>query len=208
MELESLKEIWNHSGASGKEVSGEEVRRILRRQSGSSIAKMKRNLKIELAVMVVLYAYVVFRDVHAVPGMLWLLLLVIEAAYLVYFGIKYRLLNRMECSTCEVRSNLQQQLKSLERLLRFYLWSGIVLIPLVVLCSFWIGYSYDPPTGLPQEAYVVFPLLALAFVVLSLLLCIPLFYFTKWYIRKLYGRHIDKLKEMIHDLKEEEITNQ
>lgn len=207
MELDSLKEIWNHSGASGKEVSGEEVRRILRRQSGSSIAKMKRNLKIELAVMVVLYAYVVFRDVHAVPGMLWLLLLVIEAVYLVYFGIKYHLLNRMECSTCEVRSNLQQQLKSLERLLRFYLWSGIVLIPLVVLCSFWIGYSYDPPTGLPQDAYFL-PLVSLALLVLSFLLCIPLFYFTKWYIRKLYGRHIDKLKEMIQDLNEEEITNQ
>lgn len=206
MELESLKEIWNHSGGPEKEVSGEEVRQILQRQSGSAIAKMKRNLKIELAVMVVLYVYVIFRDVHSVPGMLWLLLLVVEAVYLVYFGIKYRLLNRMECPVCEVRSNLQQQLKSLERLLRFYLWSGIVLIPLVVLCSFWIGYSYDPPTGLSQDAFFL-PLVSFVLLVVSFLLCIPLFYFTKWYIRKLYGRHIDKLKEMLNDLNEETTHN-
>jgi hypothetical protein len=35
----------------------------------------------------------------------------------------------------------------------------------------------------------------------------PLFYFTKWYIRKLYGRHIDKLKEMLNDLNEESTHN-
>lgn len=205
MELESLKEIWNHSGGPEKEVSGEEVRQMLQRQSGSAVAKMKRNLKIELAAMVVLYAYILFRYTLSMTGMLWLIL-GIEAFYLIYFIMKYRLLQRMECPACEVRSNLQQQLKALDRLLRFYLWSGILLIPFAVLSSFWIGYSYSSPTDFPTDAYFL-PLVSLALLGLSLLICIPIYFFTKWYIQKLYGRHIDKLKSMLNDLNEETTHN-
>lgn len=205
MELESLKAIWNESALADRDVSGADLQKMLRRQSGSAIAKMKRNLKMELAAMVVLYGYLFFRYANTMSGMLWLLL-GIEAFYLVYFGVKYRLLHRMECPACVVRSNLQQQLKALGRLLRFYLWSGIVLIPFAVLSSFWIGYSYSSPTDFPQDAYFL-PLVSFALLGLSLLLCVPLYFFTKWYIRKLYGRHIDKLKSMIQDLNEEETNN-
>ena len=201
MELESLKEIWNKPLPSEKEVSGEEIRQILRRQSKSAIGKMKRNLMIELALMVLIYVYAVIRYDKLMPELQWFII-GIEIIYLVYFGIKYRLLSRMEQPASEVRSSLQKQLNTLENLLHFYLWSGLLLIPIAALGSFWIGYTYSNPVEFSRDNSL---LLITSFVILvaSLLICIPIFFFTKWYIRKLYGRHIEKLKNMMNELSEE-----
>lgn len=201
MELESLKEIWNKSLPSETEISGEDIRQIMRQRSKSAIAKMKRNLMIELALMVLIYAYAVIQNDHFMPGLQWLFV-GIEVIYLFYFGIKYRLLSRMENPAFEVRSSLQKQLNSLENLLRFYLWSGLLLIPIAALVSFWIGYTYSNPAEFSRDNSL---LLITSFVILvaSILICIPIFFFTKWYIRKLYGRHIEKLKNMMNELSEE-----
>ena len=201
MELESLKDIWNKSLPSEAEMSGEDIRQMMRQRSKSAIAKMKRNLMIELALMILIYAYAVIQNDHFMPGMQWLFV-GIEVIYLFYFGIKYRLLSRMENPAFEVRSSLQKQLNSLENLLRFYLWSGLLLVPMVTLASFWIGYTYSIPGEFPRDNSL---LLITSFVILlvSTLICIPLYFFTKWYIRKLYGRHIEKLKNMMNELSEE-----
>ena len=190
MELEKLKEILSQSAAAEHEVSAESLQKLLSTKSKSPISKMKRNLLIELSIMIFLYGYIVFYYSNQVAGLSWLLIGV-ELIYLVYFIIKYRLLNRLGCPSCEIQSNLRMQLNALESLLRFYLWSGIMLVPLASLVSFWIGYVNSPPTALPKE--LSFLLLTSAIILaVSLLLCIPLFFFTKWYIHKLYGHQIGR----------------
>ncbi len=201
MELESLKEILNHSAASENDVSEESLRKLLRTKSKSAISKMKRNLMIELALMILIYAYAVIQYDHFMPGLQWLLV-GIEMIYLFYFVIKYRLLSRMENPASEVRSSLQKQLNSLENLLRFYLWSGLLLVPMAALASFWIGYTYSSSAEFPRDNSLLL-ITSLVVLLISILLCIPLYFFTKWHIRKLYGRHIEKLKEMMHELSEE-----
>lgn len=201
MELESLKEMLNDSVSAGKDVSGDDLKQILRKRSKSAIHKMKRNLMIEITLMVLIYAYAVIQYDKLMPKLQWLII-GIEVMYLVYFGIKYRLLSRMEHPASEVRSSLQKQLNSLDNLLRFYLWSGLLLVPMAALASFWIGYTYSAPAEFTRDNSL---LLITSFVILlvSILLCIPLYFFTKWYIRKLYGCHIEKLKEMMNELSEE-----
>lgn len=201
MELESLKDIWNKSLPSETETFEKDIRQMMHQRSKSAIAKMKRNLMIELALMILIYAYAVIQYDHFMPGLQWFLV-GMEVIYLVYFVIKYRLLSRMVNPASEVRSSLQKQLNSLENLLRFYLWSGLLLVPMAALVSFWIGYTYSTPAEFPRDNSL---LLITSFVILliSILICIPLYFFTKWYIRKLYGRHIEKLKEMMHELSEE-----
>jgi hypothetical protein len=205
MELEKLKEILNQSTASKNEVSATSLQKILSTKSKSVIGKMKRNLLIELSIMVLFYGYIIFKHFNQMMGLIWLLIIV-ELFYLIYFMIKYRLLNRLECPSCEIKSNLKQQLNTLERLLRFYLWSGVLVVPVTILSACWIGYAYTSPGELPQEPS--FLLLTSAIILATtLLLCIPLYFFTKWYIRKLYGNYIEKLKMMMHELNEEAPIN-
>jgi hypothetical protein len=205
MELEKIKDILNHSAASENEVSAASLQKLLSNKSKSAIAKMKRNLLIELSLMILLYGYVIFKYFNHMTAISWLLTSV-GFIYLIYFMIKYRLLNRLECPSCEIQSNLKQQLNTLERLLRFYLWSGLLLLPMATLSACWIGYAYTSPGELPQEPS--FLLLTSAIILAAtLLLCIPLYFFTKWYIRKLYGTHIEKLKMMMQELNEEAPIN-
>jgi hypothetical protein len=201
MELEKLKEMLNQSATSNNEVSATTLQKILSTKSKSVIGKMKRNLLIELSIMILLYGYVIFKYFNHMTAISWLLTSV-GLIYLIYFVVKYRLLNRLECPSCEIKSNLKQQLNTLERLLLFYLWSGVLLVPLATLSAFWIGYAYTSPGELPQEPS--FLLLTSAIILAAtLLLCIPLYFFTKWYIQKLYGAHIEKLKMMMHELSED-----
>ena len=202
MELEKLKEMLNQSATSNNEVSATSLQKILNTKSKSVVGKMKRNLLIELSIMVLFYGYIVFKYFNQMMGFIWILIIV-ELFYLIYFLIKYRLLNRLECPSCEIQSNLKQQLNTLDRLLRFYLWSGVLVVPMTALSACWIGYTYyTSPGELPQEPS--FLLLTSAIILAAtLLLCIPLYFFTKWYIRKLYGAHIEKLKMMMQELSED-----
>jgi len=201
MELEKLKEMLNQSTASNNEVSATSLQKILSTKSKSVIGKMKRNLLIELSIMILLYGYVIFKYFNNMTAISWLLT-GIELIYLIYFMIKYRLLNRLECPSCEIQSNLKKQLNTLERLLLFYLWSGLLLLPMATLSACWIGYAYTSPGELPQDPS--FLLLTSAIILAAtLLLCIPLYFFTKWYIQKLYGAHIEKLKMMMQELSED-----
>jgi hypothetical protein len=206
MELEKLKEMLNQSAASDNEVSATSLEKILSTKSKSVVGKMKRNLMIELSLMILLYGYVILKYFNNMTAISWLLG-GIELIFLIYFIIKHRLLNRLECPSCKIQCNLTKQLNALERLLRFYLWIGVLLIPMTALGSFWIGYAYySYPGGLPKE--LSFLLLTSAIILAAtLLLCIPLYFFTKWYIRKLYGAHIEKLKMMMNELNEEVAIN-
>ena len=56
MELDQLKEMWSDVGQSKTSTSEQELQTILQKKSKSPIAKMKRNLFIEMLIVVVLYS--------------------------------------------------------------------------------------------------------------------------------------------------------
>ena len=206
MELDSLKEIWQ-SQAEAPDRDEEFYRDMLNVRSNNPIARMQRNLMFELVVVVGLYGavaafyFIAFSGVWTIVSWIYIAL---GAFYIVYFYFKYRLLSKMQCLTCHVKSNLRRMIESLERFVRFYLYSGTAMV-FTLFWFFWIMLAVNVPhlgdrsVFFPSAsrsywqagATAAFPILVIT--VISHLL-------TKWTINKLYGRHIRKLQEILSQM--------
>ncbi len=208
MELDQLKEMWGDVGSKEQGPSADELQALLQKKSKSPIAKMKRNLLVELLFIIVLYFFtVVYYFLNYSGGMLiaaWMLI-VIGVFYVFYFLRKRKLLNRMECVSCEVKSNLKMQLVTLEKYVRFYMISGTFLFPLVFITTGLVVLLYSPEaTATPSIKSTTFLAgITAVLVVVAAALTIPIYYLNKWYVRKLYGQHIERLKAIVNEMNED-----
>jgi hypothetical protein len=216
MELESLKYIWRSleiPPAPGPDRQA--LLALLQKKSRGPVARMQRNLLGEAILLLVAYipgilCYIVEFEgrLSAISWLFLLLALLFEG----YYYRKYRLLKKMQCVSCEVRSNLARQVNTLKKYIRFYLLVGTALVPVSFLVSFAIirwklpsvagafgGGSalYHRLHPLPWWANPVF------WFVLMAPLTIGIYYFNAWYVNKLYGRHIKKLQELLREMEEE-----
>src|SRR6266480_715922 len=201
MELEQLKNLWQQEPAHQKK--DEQLLSLLRRRSRNPIARMKRNLLFELISVIVLYGFTIIYYFIAFHGRMsevsWFMI-GIALFFFIYYFRKNKLLSQMECISCQVRSNLQRQVSTLEKYIQFYLIAGTALIPLTILFFSWIIYLKFP---LKQNS-VFFPSAAFEWWQTSLVwiggVCISTilaYYLNKWYVGKLYGNHIRKLKQLL-----------
>lgn len=208
MELDQLKEMWGDVGSKQISSSEDELQMLLHKKSKSPIAKMKRNLLFELVAVLLIYiATITFYFIKYTGGMQWnaWLLVVIGVLYLLYYQRKRKLLNSMECITCEVKSNLKMQLNILGKYVRFYLIVGTALFPVAMIASGMIVFFYSPEVArdLPDPSGRIVLIFTALLVVFSAALTVPLYFLNKWYVRKLYGQHVERLKVIVHEMNED-----
>ena len=202
MELEQWKDVWKKQ----EDSPTPSLREMLGKRSNSPIAKMKRNLILELIAVLISFGAIVVYYQTAFKGKFqevsWAYLVMI-ILFVVYFFFKFRLLTRMECMACEVKSNLLKQVNTLEKYVRFYLIAGTALIPIVILFFYTFSWIHFPEgRGLFLEPSDSISLLTS--VLILLLVCVTstigMYYLNKWYIRKLYGNQIERSKKMLEQL--------
>lgn len=208
MELDQLKEMWGDVGTKKSNTSEEELQILLQKKSTSPIAKMKRNLLVELIAVLVLYIIVItYYFIQYRGGMQWnaWFLLAIGVLYVFYYQRKRKLLNSMECITCEVKSNLKMQLNTLEKYVRFYLIAGTALFPVTLMATGLIMFFYSPEISkdLTVPSGKVVWIFTAVLVFLSAVLTVPVYYINKWYVRKLYGQHVERLKVIVNEMNED-----
>jgi hypothetical protein len=218
MELESLKYIWHSLEAPpAQSMDRQELMALLERRSRGPVARMRRNLIGEGILMLVTYTPAVLWYLLAFDGRLsaisWLFAL-LAAAFFGYYYRKYRLLKKMECVTCQVKSNLARQVKTLKKYIRFYLLAGTAMIPVSFFLSYVIirwkmpsVFTY-PSSPAGQSLYLhLHPIPWWGNPVFWLILMVPLtigiYYANAWYINRLYGRHIKKLQELLQEMETE-----
>ncbi len=206
MELDQLKEMWSDVGQSKTSTSEQELQAILQKKSKSPIAKMKRNLFIEMIIVLVIYTwttiYYFMKFNGAILSIAWLMLLT-GVLFMIYYFRKRKLLKEMECVSCEVKSNLQLQVKTLEKYIWLYLVGGTLMFPFIMITAGIIIFLFDPKMQ-TSSSYISFWPFFLVLVLVSVLLTIPLYFLNKWYVRKLYGQHAEKLKKIVNEMSEEE----
>ena len=206
MELDQLKKIWQQESAQTKE--DEQLISLLSRRSNNPIARMKRNLLMELIAIVILYGSTIIYYAYAFHGTMrevsWFMI-AIALFFFVYYYRKNKLLNKMECLTCQVKSNLQRQVTTLEKYVKFYLISGTALAPLAILFFGWLVYIKFPgkvkSVFYPSDVYPWWQSL-LAWTALFFVCTVIVYYLNKWYVQKLYGKHVQKLKQLLSEMNE------
>lgn len=222
MELDSLKDLWKELDEDDLEPAGQkQIVSILHKRSRSPVAKMKRNLYLEMAALVVCYSLAIWYYITAWQGRYWevaLLLFLVGAFAFFYYLRKHKLLNEMQCVACEVRSSLKQRLITLEKYVNFYFVCSILLTPSAYFVAGLIVFFKTPdnagvkpgffggvPDALPQIGDQ-FPSqrFFITFIVIGVVLTIGVYFFSRWAINRLYGQHIQKLKELVQQMEEAE----
>ena len=198
MELDNLKEAWKGHTVKNAADSNEEILSMLQKKSQRPIAKMKRNLFRELVAVIVLYTASISFYIFDDKGKFWevaLMLFIIGVLFLFYYYRKNKLLSKMECVACEVKSNLQLQVATLEKYVRFYYLVGMILTPLAYFATGFFVLYKSPGITMSSKFYILF---FSSGVVMTILL----YFVNKWYVNKLYGQHVEKLKELLKQMEE------
>lgn len=205
MELDQLKNIWQKEPAP-EQKQDEYLLSLLAKKSNSPIAAMKRNLRAELISIIVLYTLSIFYYFFAFGGRMaelsWFML-VVAIVFVVYYYRKNKLLNNMQCVACQVKSNLELQLGTLEKYVRFYLIAGNILAPVTMVTVGYVVFILYPQRMHLTKLVSNDPemqRIAIVFVIVMALMSVGIFFLNKWYVNRLYGRHIKKLKSMLSEM--------
>lgn len=199
MDLDNLKNVWKEQEAANVPDSEKDIISMLGKKSQRPIARMKRNLFWELIAVVILYVLAISFFVMDQGGRYWenaLLLFLIGIVFLIYYYYKNRLLKQMECVSCEVRSNLEMQVSTLEKFIKFYFRAGVAITPIAYYVSGFV-VLYKSAIGLNAPANLLY-----VFLGTGVLITIASYYLNKWYVKKLYGQHVAKLKELLGQMEE------
>jgi hypothetical protein len=222
MELDSLKDIWKNLDETdihpGRDVP---ISSMLHKRSQSTIARLKRNLNRELIAVLIIYSLTILYIItfQRMYSELAVLLALVGGAFLFYYYRKSKLLKQMECVACEVRSNLKQQLGTLEKYVRFYFIAGTILTPLayfaagiIILFNAQEGNSHlvDVPleaqtsvSQMPIAQHISNHRFFVLFLSIGAVLTLGSYFINRWLINKLYGQHIHKLKDLLMQMEEE-----
>lgn len=208
MELEQLKNIWTKD-TGPQDKKNEDLLQLLSKPSNSPIAKMKRNLRFELITVIILYSFTVIYYFFAFEGRMvelsWFMM-ALGLIFVIYYYRKNKLLNEMQCVACRVKSNLELQLTTLEKYVRFYLIAGNIIFPLSLLVVGYVGFFLYPERLSTPKSLLQSPAmqsLAIKYMVAVVFLTIGIFFLNKWYVNRLYGRHVKRLREILSEMKDD-----
>lgn len=209
VELENLKDIWKQQiqpTIDKQNIEKQEIERLLKGRSTSILEKLKRNLLLEIAMFVVclLLVSAVPFYFHSTPVTILCLMavVVIFIPYLIYYIKKYNELKRFSVFHNDIKTSLQSLILQLEKFLKIYFYGSLLLSPFAVFISS-IACLYE----MKALGYLLYfdefskPTLAiiLSFALVFTLVSYPI---LKWYLRKLYGQHIETLKAYLKELEE------
>jgi hypothetical protein len=196
MELESLKYIWRSMEAPpAREQDREALFALLQKKSQAPITRMRRNLIGEGILLFVAYTPAILLFLFGFDGRLVAisgLYILLAAFFFAYYYRKYRLLSKMQCPTCQLRSNLVRQVDILKRYTRFYLLAGTGMIPLAYVVA-WLILRWKFPSAAAPVLWLV----------LLIPMTVGVYYINASYVNRLYGRHIKKLQDLLSELDSE-----
>ena len=201
MEFDDLKQIWKQDLFQRK--GEEEIAAMIKGKSKSIISKLKRSAWMELIFTIVagfVLLYFSFTMPNGALKWYFISFLILFIGYIVYYVKKINLLNRFDIGQENIKASIETLINDLTTYLKFYKNSYTLLYPVYFLLMFLFVamergmdefiHALSQPRTL---VYLIF--LASLFIACSL-------WFTKWYLKKLYGNHLEKLQALLKDLSE------
>ncbi|MBL7858890.1 MAG: hypothetical protein JNM57_14465 [Cyclobacteriaceae bacterium] len=201
MELDDLKDIWKNNRPEYRPKEEHEIALMLNGRSKSIVDKLKRSVWFELIFTLVAGVVLLGYALTLKNGALkWtsISILILFVLYCFYYIKKLSLLNRFNPGQENLKAHIEALIENLSSYLRFYRRSYTILYP-VYFC---LGLLFG---GLERGTDEFLHSLAKPAVILYLLLVAVLFFFcstwlTNWYLKKLYGNHLEKLKGLLTEL--------
>lgn len=206
MELDNIKELWkqlNQQQAQKDAYNDEAIYKFLAGESRGVIAVIRKNLRLEMVLTaIIMLSFVVLPFIYegellqTILGV-WALL---SGVYMFFYLQKYKIIQAFDSQDKNLKNNLQTLVTKLEKYTSIYFWSNVVLIPLVHITNFILLRLLNLAVfhNLQSNRDIFFYLIYV--VVVSAVMI----YFFYWYIQRMYGKYIEKLRGYLNDLETNE----
>ena len=205
MELDDLRRQWQQPDpAASPPVSPAQLGGLLAQDSDSLVEKMRHSARREL-VFTIGFTVVAAGVYHwyrqpIVQLQVYLFVPLLGILYY-YFYRKLKMLRAMAGAEGHVRGHLQRLCSGLRALLRFYYGLTMVTVPVAALLSLAILVNMEMARPGPFRPKAM---LAIGgFVLYCLAVGWGISRATRWYLQRLYGRHLDHLETNLHELRDE-----
>jgi hypothetical protein len=207
MELDELKNLWKKSDVSFPQKGEAELATMLRGQSKSVVDKLKRSVWFEMVFTLIAgLVLLVYSFTLANGAIKWtcVSILLVFVAYTFYYIKKLILLNKFNSLNENLKISLESLIDSLSGFLKFYKRSYTVLYP-VYFCVALMFVAIE--RGIENFVDVLMKPKTIIF----LFVVAGIFYFSStwlvnWFLKKLYGNHLEKLKSMLAEINAVEKT--
>ena len=212
MELEELRSGWRSLAEKG--MVPEPTRIPTGERGRSPVQRMLHNLYMEAVFVMILYGFVIAFYLFAFHGAMreisWFTL-AIFAVFLIYYIGKARLLRSLGMMDGSLRANVGAKLDALSRYTRFYVWAGTMLGPLTMIFLGWLAWHKIPQIS-PENMFFISDQnpwwkAMLTWLTLALPLTVALYFINRWYVDRLYGRHLRHLRRIWEEMREDLSTN-
>jgi uncharacterized membrane protein YidH (DUF202 family) len=208
MNLEELKSIWqtqSNAQARQEQHSREAIRQMLYRRSRTALSRINRNIVLEAIFMVLTLlgsTWMLWQQPSNLTGM-WIFLIILSVGSLAFYYLKYQQLNRATLGHEDLRNSLGDIARVMEHYMQLYTFL-MVIMPLLASVGVLYGYSVSAAEDgrslldLDWTEGGILGLVLLLYGTFS-------YYFTRWYIRWVYGIHHQELKACLAELDEAEL---
>lgn len=202
MQLHDFSRRWQLQPLAGtKAVDTVQLQELLKNRSGL-VEKMRRNARVEMALtalLVMVFCLLLFKSDKLLSVVQASFLLFVGLGQLYYYYYKLGVLRRMATVEGNVQAHLQKMCVELRRLLRFFYQASLVMGPFTLFLGFCysLGTEIVRPEGIRVNHLLI---LAGVLILFGIVLQIGVVYGTRWYVRRLYGQHLDRLEGYLHEL--------
>lgn len=207
MELDDLKKYWHQQPpVDAASPDPEAIRKIIHNKSVGIIERIRRSLVLEIIFCCLALVGMLVGMYYTQQVLITYYLQFFIGLSVVMMGVLFWILrssNQVNPDDTSIKKNLIRIHTLISRFAHSYFVLTIALFPPVILYSLYVGASennYHSPIEVIHFFGQLPPLtigFCIAFIVLSGFL---LYFFTRWYIRTLYGNYLDKLRQLIAEL--------
>jgi hypothetical protein len=189
--------------------SGEDIAQMLSKKTFSVIEKLKKSIQYEILfgfLGMMLFAVLAFstqyQSVRTYFGVSAIFILVF-LFLLIYLLKKTSELNKVHQP---VISNLNNYVILIEEYMKRYFQFTMAMVPICLFFAGWLGYHEKSPVPeldkLIGKSHLGMTVVLIISVIYLISFSVGMYYFTKWYLHKIYGKYVLELKKCIKDLKE------
>jgi hypothetical protein len=210
MDLDQFKQQLNeklstdHNGR-----SGEDIAQMLGKKTFSIIEKLKKSIQYEILfglIGMILFAILAFTTkYHSIRTYFGVSAVFI---FVFLFLLIYLLKKTIELNQVQrpVISNLTNYVFLIEEYMKRYFQFTMAMVP---ICLFFAGYlGYHEKKPVPELDKIIgggqlgLKLVLTISIIYLISFSIGMYYFTKWYLHKIYGKYVLELKNCIKELHE------
>lgn len=201
MELDELKDIWKKKDAAFQPKAEAEIASMLKGNSRSIVEKLIRSVWFEL-IFTILSGVLLLAYALTLPGgaVKWtsVSILAVFVGYGFYYTKKLSVLRKFNQAEQNIKDNLTNLIETLSSYLRFYKRSYTILYPVYFVLALSFGAIERGLDQFLESLQSPRTIIYLVGVAVIFYLCSTLL--VDWFLKKLYGNHLEKLKSLAADI--------